>query len=109
MQSFVKLLCTVHACHLPSLHDDIAAATAVSAGAAASGDGEDVSSLLTASWRAMRRSVLKRNGVPEFAFRQYLFAAQVSLTATSCLYMTSYTDNNVDTTTTFHVFVAHIP
>ncbi len=45
--------------------------------AGAGGDGDDVASLLTSSWRVMRRTVLKRNGVPEFAFRQYLFAAQV--------------------------------
>jgi len=41
------------------------------------GDGDDVASLLTTTWRTMRRGVLKRNGVPEFHFRQYLFAAQV--------------------------------
>jgi hypothetical protein len=38
-----------------------------------------VATLLTTSWRTMRRAVLKRNGVPEFHFRQYLFAAQVSV------------------------------
>jgi hypothetical protein len=41
------------------------------------GEGDDVAVLLTTSWRTMRRAVLKRNGVPEFPFRQYLFAAQV--------------------------------
>ena len=42
-------------------------------------EGDDVAALLTSHWRTMRRTVLKRNGVPEFAFRQYLFASQVGL------------------------------
>lgn len=40
-------------------------------------EGDDVATLMTAPWRGMRRAVLKRNTVPELAFRQYLFAAQV--------------------------------
>jgi len=43
------------------------------------GEGDDVASLMTAPWRHMRRAVLKRNTVPEFSFRQYLFAAQSRL------------------------------
>lgn len=43
----------------------------------ATGEGEDAASLVSAPWRLMRRSVLKRSGIPEFRFRQYLFAAQV--------------------------------
>jgi hypothetical protein len=40
-------------------------------------DAEDVASLLSSSWRAMRRLVLWKKSVQEFHFRQYLFAAQV--------------------------------
>jgi hypothetical protein len=36
-----------------------------------------VASLLTSSWRSMRRLVLWKKRVQEFQFRQYLFAAQV--------------------------------
>jgi hypothetical protein len=39
-------------------------------------EGDDVAALLSASWRVTRRLVLKKNGVPEFHFRQYLFASQ---------------------------------
>eukprot|EP00878_Enallax_costatus_P028549 GHUV01030842.1.p1 GENE.GHUV01030842.1~~GHUV01030842.1.p1 ORF type:complete len:447 (+),score=91.95 GHUV01030842.1:177-1517(+) len=39
-------------------------------------DTEDVSSLLSSSWRNMRRLVLWKKSVQEFHFRQYLFAAQ---------------------------------
>ncbi|KAF6250949.1 hypothetical protein COO60DRAFT_1645717 [Scenedesmus sp. NREL 46B-D3] len=39
-------------------------------------DAEDVASLLSSSWRAMRRLVLWKKSVQEFHFRQYLFAAQ---------------------------------
>ncbi len=44
--------------------------------AGALSDGDDVAALLSASWRVTRRLVLKKNGVPEFHFRQYLFASQ---------------------------------
>ena len=47
--------------------------------AGAASEGEDAASLISASWRLMRRSVLKRSGIPEFRFRQYLFAAQARL------------------------------
>jgi hypothetical protein len=40
-------------------------------------DGEDTATLLSANWRTMRRLVLWKKKVPEFAFRQYLFASQV--------------------------------
>ncbi|GLC41256.1 hypothetical protein PLESTM_001176800, partial [Pleodorina starrii] len=43
------------------------------------GDGAEVATLTSASWRAMRRSVLKRAAVQEFRFRQYLFASQSRL------------------------------
>eukprot|EP00983_Pelagomonas_calceolata_P097978 1158303-Pelagomonas_calceolata.AAC.4 len=43
------------------------------------GEGDDSATLMTTPWRHMRRAVLKRNTVPEFAFRQYLFAAQSRL------------------------------
>eukprot|EP00879_Flechtneria_rotunda_P024943 GHRR01026470.1.p1 GENE.GHRR01026470.1~~GHRR01026470.1.p1 ORF type:complete len:429 (+),score=155.71 GHRR01026470.1:52-1338(+) len=39
-------------------------------------DADDVASLLSSSWRAMRRLVLWKKQVQEFHFRQYLFAAQ---------------------------------
>jgi hypothetical protein len=49
-----------------------------SAGLTASGT-DDVASLLNSSWRAMRLRVLSKHVVPEFHFRQYLFAAQVNV------------------------------
>ncbi|WIA35160.1 hypothetical protein OEZ86_003632 [Tetradesmus obliquus] len=39
-------------------------------------DSEDCASLLSSSWRGMRRLVLCKKAVQEFHFRQYLFAAQ---------------------------------
>lgn len=36
-----------------------------------------MATLMTAPWRHMRRTVLKCNTVPQFEFRQYIFAAQV--------------------------------
>ncbi|GLI61031.1 hypothetical protein VaNZ11_003295, partial [Volvox africanus] len=45
----------------------------------ASGDGAEVATLTSASWRVTRRSVLKRAAVQEFRFRQYLFASQSRL------------------------------
>jgi hypothetical protein len=35
--------------------------------------------LLKSSWRDTRRSVLKHGGIPEFTFRQYLFACQADV------------------------------
>ncbi|KAG2424134.1 hypothetical protein HXX76_014808 [Chlamydomonas incerta] len=45
----------------------------------ACGEGAEVATLMTASWRVTRRIVLKRSAVQEFRFRQYLFAAQSRL------------------------------
>ena len=35
--------------------------------------------LLTSSWRDTRRAVLKHGSIPEFTFRQYLFACQADV------------------------------
>ena len=35
--------------------------------------------LLTSSWRDTRRAVLKHGNIPEFTFRQYLFACQADV------------------------------
>jgi len=35
--------------------------------------------LLTSSWRDTRRAVLKHGTIPEFTFRQYLFACQANV------------------------------
>ncbi|GFR46524.1 hypothetical protein Agub_g8110, partial [Astrephomene gubernaculifera] len=45
----------------------------------AGGEGADVASLISASWRVTRRCVLKRAAIQEFRFRQYLFASQARL------------------------------
>jgi hypothetical protein len=38
--------------------------------------GDDCSCLLSATWREMRRSVFEHGAVPQFRFRQFLFACQ---------------------------------
>jgi hypothetical protein len=50
---------------------------------------DDVASLLSSSWRAMRKLVLWKKSVQEFHFRQYLFAAQVGarLTLYMCFFL----------------------
>ncbi|KXZ42764.1 hypothetical protein GPECTOR_119g395 [Gonium pectorale] len=45
----------------------------------AAGEGAEVATLTSASWRATRRSILKQAAVQEFQFRQYLFASQARL------------------------------
>lgn len=44
--------------------------------------GDDVASLLTASWRETRRAILNYGSICQFNFRQFLFARQARLLLT---------------------------
>ena len=41
--------------------------------------GDDQACLLSATWREMRHSVFERGAVPQFRFRQFLFACQARI------------------------------
>lgn len=41
--------------------------------------GDDVATLMTATWKPTRQAVLSRRVLTEFKFRQYLFAARARL------------------------------
>ncbi|GMH45221.1 hypothetical protein BSKO_13178 [Bryopsis sp. KO-2023] len=66
----------LEACYLEALAEGGALA-----GSKFGGDetGDDVSTLMTATWNKTRQAVMSRKGLTEFKFRQYLFAAQARL------------------------------
>ena len=47
--------------------------------AGGSGQGDDVAQLLSATWRETRHAVLESGMVPQFQFRQFLFACQARI------------------------------